>query len=159
MLTDFQKGILKSDIESNFAANWAAGEVGIIAAAYNTLASPDFYVWKTSVSNSEMHEAYVWTELDSITQLAKWEQFKLMISQGNLNPSLPNVRQGLNDIFTGPNLANTRANLISICKRKATRVEELFSLGLGAGSDADPDTLDFQGVLYPQDIYEAMSNG
>jgi len=157
MLTTAQKTALKLDILTNFSTEWNASQIGVIVVAYNTIANPDYFVWKTSVSASEMHEAYVWSEMDSITQLSKWEQFKLMLSQGVLNPSLANVRQGLSDIFSGPGLVNTRNNLIAISKRKATRLEKLLSYKAGVGSENDPDTLDFQGFLTPQDVYEAMS--
>jgi len=155
-MTPTQLTALKADILANYSGQWVAGQVGIIAESYNAMATPDFYVWKTSLSASEMHNAYVWTEMDTLAQ-SKYNQLTLMLSQGSVNPSQANVRQGFADIFTGPGLAATRGALIALAKRLVTKGERLFATG--TGTDVVPGTLTFEGRVTPQDVYEAMSNG
>jgi hypothetical protein len=155
-MTPTQLTALKADILANHSAQWVAGQVGIIAESYNVQATPDFTVWKTSLSAAEMHKAYVWTEMDTLAQ-SKYNQLTLMLSQGSVNPSVANVRQGFNDIFTGGALVGTRTALIALAKRLVTVGEKLFATG--TGSDAVPGELTFEGRVTPQDIYEAMSNG
>lgn len=108
-----------------------------IANWYN--AASTFIVWKTSITRKEMHNAYVWTEMDSFTNGAKQFQFNLLISEGTVNPSDANVRQGFQDIFSGAGLATTRAALIALAKRAATKAEALFATG--TGTDGSPGTL------------------
>jgi len=156
-MTPAQLSALKADIQASFAAEYAAGQYNIIAEAYNALAAPDFYVWKTSLAAKEMHESgYVWSELDALTQ-AKYNQLSLMLSQGVVNPSKANVRQGFLDIFAGAGFATTRTALVALAKRKATVAEKLFATG--TGSEGSPAELSFEGSVSSQTIMEAMSNG
>ena len=153
-MTPSQLTALKADILANYSTQWSAGQVNIIAAAYNVVYTPDFYVWKTSVSVSELHDVYVWTEMDTLTQ-AKYNQLTLLLSQGSVNPSKSNVRQGMNDIFTA--LTSTKAAITPILKRLVTKGEKLFATG--TGTTGTPGQLVFEGSITSQDIYEAMSNG
>lgn len=107
-----------------------------VATAYNANASPDYWVWRT----------------DTLT-LIQIEVFRLMLGNGGFNAADPNVRQGLQDIFAGPAQATTRANLVALAKRLATRAEQLFATG--AGTNADPSTMSFEGTLHHQDVLAA----
>lgn len=158
-MTPAQLAALKADIQGNptLTALWAAGERGQVAAYYSQPASPDFYVWRTSMTAAEMHGAYVWTEMDNFTNAAKQFQFNLMISQGSVNPSSANVRQGFLDIFAGAQFANTRAALVALAKRKANNTEKLFSTG-GTGAVNDPGTMGFEGAASITDVELAMAS-
>jgi len=151
---------LKADIQGNgtLAALMAAGNIGQVVAYYNAPADPAFYVWRTSVSRSEMHSAYVWTEMDGFNNVAKQFQFRLLIDEGQINPSLANVRTGLQDIFTGAGFAGTRAAMIALCSRTALNVEKLFATG-GTGADAaNSATMGREGTLSQADIEYAMAS-
>jgi len=63
------------------------------------------------------------------------------------------VRSGITDIFSGVGGATTRAQLLAVVKRNATRAEKLFATG--TGSDASPATMAVEGRLAYQDIGQA----
>jgi hypothetical protein len=63
-----------------------------------------------------------------------------------------NVRQGLQDCWASN--TTTRASLLVVAKRTATRAEKLFSTG--TGTTATPATLGFEGSLSPDDIVSAL---
>lgn len=158
MLTTAQQATLKADIladptfsampnndDSNFA----------IAAAYNLAASPTWTVWKSAVSTAEVKDSVNWTEYIG-RSAGERAAFELMVSNGIINPSRANVRQGLTDIFSGAQGATTRNALLAISKRSATRAEKLFSTG--TGSDASPATMGFEGTLSYQDVSAARNS-
>ena len=74
---------------------------------------------------------------------------------GAINFSRPNVRQGLQDIFSGAGGASQRTHLLAIGRRLTTRAEKLFSAG--TGSTASPGTMGFEGNLSYQDVQEARN--
>lgn len=152
MLTSQQLTTLKADIaadpalatlpnndDSNFA----------IAAAYNVQATPNWTVWKTSVDTAAAKDAINWTEFIGRSQ-GERDAFQFMLSNHVINPSRVNVRQGIADIFSGASGATSRAALLALSKRTATRAEKLFSTG--TGSDASPATMTFEGNLSYSDV-------
>lgn len=124
-----------------------------IAVAYNLTASPQFVVWKSDLPTKDCKIAMVWTEYigRSASERDAWQ---FMLSNGTINAGDVNVRQGIQDIFSGPNGAGTRAALVAIAKRDATRAEALFATG--TGSDGSPGTLTFEGNLSFSDVLAAM---
>jgi hypothetical protein len=125
-----------------------------IADALNALASPAFRVWRSAVPTKDVKNAIVWTEYIS-RSVGEKSAFELMISNGVINPSDANIRQGILDIFSGPSAAVTRTNLTEMGKRDATRAEKLFAVG--TGSDVSPAALTFEGALGYQDVMAARS--
>ena len=123
-----------------------------VAAQYNKQAVPDFTVWKTDVPTADCKKAMVWTEYIG-RSAGEREAWQFMLSNGTINPSDANVRQGILDIFSGATGATSRANLTAIAKRLATRVEKLFATG--TGSVASPGTMAFEGQLSYQDVLSA----
>ena len=125
----------------------------VIAAAMNSQASPDFTVWKTSVGVDEiMQNGFVWTTVDSMT-VGKARIWDWMSKLGAINPSRPNVRQGLTDAFgSGTAMANA---IVPYLKRLALRIEKLFATG--TGSVSVPATLVFEGTISFQDVQEARN--
>lgn len=67
----------------------------------------------------------------------------------------PSNRAFFDDVFSGAGGTNTRAALLVLWKRLATRIEKLFATG--TGSDAVPATLVFEGEVSVQDIIEARN--
>jgi hypothetical protein len=157
-LTTAQLTTLKTDILNdpvlNAFPNNSDGAFEI-AKAYNVQASPSFYVWRTNVPTKDCKTATVWTEYIGRSQ-GERDAWQFMLSNGILNAADTNVRQGIQDIFSGPSGANTRAALTAIGKRLATRAEKLFSTG--TGSEASPATMGFEGSLSYQDVELARSS-
>lgn len=133
-----------------------------IAAAYNLNASPDFWVWRTSVSREELTNStsidgtvFNWTGAGYITRAqGEREAFQQIFdAEGRVNPSLPQVRQAFLDIFSGaaaPAPAN-RTHLATVARRKATRAEKLFAAS-GAGTTGSPGVMGFEGSVSYQDV-------
>ncbi len=125
-----------------------------IAAAYSLQAVPDFTVWRTRVETEEIKQVTVWTEYTG-RSAGERDAFRFMLQDGYINVADPNIQQGFQDIFSGAGGATTRAQLVAIAKRLATRAEKLFSAG--TGSDADPATMTFEGNLLFKDVQAARA--
>ena len=157
MLTTEQLQALKADI----AADPAFEEVVhnsdgafFIASIYNLTADPAFTVWKTDVPTAECKTGMMWTEYIG-RSAGERDAWKFMLANGTINAADVNIRQGIADVFSGPQGAMTRANLLAIAKRFATRAEKLFAVG--AGTDASPATMGFEGTLSYQNIMLAWN--
>ena len=110
-----------------------------IAAALNQVASPAWVVWRTDVSTADCKKATVWTEYIG-RSAGERDAWVFMLSNGIINPSQANIRQGINDIFSGVGGAASRTALLAIAKMNATRAQKIFSTG--TGTDVTPATLD-----------------
>jgi hypothetical protein len=156
-LTSQQSAALKADILADpllAAQPMNSDGAFAIAQAYNLLAAPAFRVWRTDIPTKDIKTAIVWTEYIS-RSVGERSAFELMISNGILNGADVNVRQGIQDCFSGPSGVNTRTQLTTIAKRDATRAEKLFAAG--TGSEAVPATMGFEGALSFQDVEAARS--
>lgn len=128
---------------------WNAGDDQTLADFYNTRQSPDFWVWKTSVSKQALTNetgpegtTFTWAGNGFITraagELTAWQE--IFSAGGMVNPSLPNVQQAFVDIFSGTgNAALNRTHLRAMARRLATYGEGLFATG--TGSTAAPATV------------------
>jgi hypothetical protein len=169
-LTAAQLTALKNDIlaDGTLSAlpNSADGNFAI-ADAYNAAASPDFWVWRTSVTKEEYVNSisvdgtsFSWTGAGYITRSqGERDAWREMFSAtGFVNPSLLGVRNAFNDIFSGgtaPAPAN-RTHLSTVSRRKATRAEKLFATG--TGSTASPATMSFEGKITHQEVEQARNS-
>jgi hypothetical protein len=136
-----------------------------IADWYNLTASPDFWVWRTSVEKKEVTTqvsvdgtTFTWAGNGfisrSVGELECWNQ--LFNSSLTCNPSLPNVRQAFTDIFSGTgNAAANRTHLLASGRRKATFTEKMFATG--TGSTASPATMSFEGGVTASEIDAARN--
>ncbi len=158
-LTSAQLQSLKTDINNDATLsafpNNSDGAFSI-AAIYNTQASPNFTVWKTNVSIKEVGDNLVGTDLAGLTTANHTRlQTVAILSTDGINPSLADRRAFFDDIFSGAGGAATRAKLLTLWKRLATRVEKLYATG--TGSDASPATLVVEGPISFQDVQTARS--
>lgn len=128
-----------------------------LARFYNTDASPAFVVWKTGVPLTTVGNAFNATELAGLTSLntQRLQNLAAWLVTG-VNPSLSPVRQFFDDIFSGAGGTNTRAALLALWKRIASRAERLYATG--TGSDAVPGLLVFEGSLSGSDVDQARAN-
>mgnify|MGYP001570317548 CR=1 FL=1 len=163
MLTTAQLQVIKNDILAdptlNSFPNTSDGNFAI-AALYRVTVSPDFWVWKTLVTQSECVSVqsidvtnWSWTTYIARSQGERDGWREMFADTGAINPSRPNVRQGLADIFSGPSGAGQRTHLLAIGRRLATRIEKL--LATGTGSAASPATMEFEGDLTYSDVQAA----
>lgn len=154
-LTAGQLQQLKTDIAGNAATVPINGTPTAISAVpvspdnaqqvanwYNQPAAPAFTVWKTLVPIGEVGRTFNATEMAGLTSLNTQRLQNLAAwLVGGVNPSLATVRQFFDDVFSGAGGVNTRAALLALWKRAATRAEKLFATG--TGTDAVPATSAF----------------
>lgn len=156
-MTPQQLATLKTNIEADPVLNakpmTSAGAYEI-AEAYNALASPSWTVWKTNVTINEVGKKFNGSELAGLTtgNQTRLQTLALYLA-GGVNPSLADNRAFFDDVFSGAGGANTRAALLILWKRLATRAEKLFSSG--TGSDASPATVTFEGPVSSSDVQQA----
>jgi hypothetical protein len=127
-----------------------------IALALNELAAPAFIVWKTNVSRNEVGKTFIASALAAITAGANDKLANFAAWNETVNPSRADQRAFFDDVFSVAAGASTRAALLVLWKRSATRVEKLFATG--TGSDASPATLTYEGTLAYQDVERARES-
>lgn len=130
-----------------------------IAAALNEPASPEFVVWRTSVSQDEiMQNGFLWVEVDglSVGKARIWE-WLFANSNAAINPSKVNVRDGIIEVWKGTagKLA-VQAAVFAHCKRAATRLEKL--LATGTGTSQSPATMGYEGDINYQAVQQARNS-
>jgi hypothetical protein len=158
MLTDIEKSTLKTYIEADATLNaypHTSDGAFAIAALLNEEAAPAYVVWRTDVSTSECKAAMVWTEYIGRSD-AERQSWVFMLSDGFIDASDVNVQQGIQDIFSGPQGAATRAAMIEAAKRNATVVEQVFAAG--SGTDGSPSTMGREGSVNYQDVLAARNH-
>ena len=126
-------------------------------------AAPDFWVWKTALHEHDITgrtsadgTVWSWTAFiaRSVGERDGW--VRMFNSSLTINPSLPNVRQGLADIFSGSanNAPAQRTHLLTMARRKASKLEALFATG--TGTTASPGTMVIEGSLGYNEVAQAM---
>jgi hypothetical protein len=160
-LTPAQRTTLKTFIQ----ATYPTLNDQQIADALNTLAAPDFWVWRTAVSKHEYTQGtgpegttFTWTSTGYIGRsVGERDAFREIFNDaGVCNPSRPNVRQAFVDIFSGAQaeaVAN-RAHCAATSRRKATVAEKV--LATGTGSTGSPGLMGFEGPLSVDDVVSAL---
>ena len=122
-----------------------------IAELLNLKAAPDYIVWKTAVSIDEiMRNGMQWDRVDNLS-VGKARIWDWLGRLGSFDASKVNVRAGIDAAWVGTtaDLA-VRAAVYVHCKRPATVVEKV--LATGAGTDASPSTMGFDGTVSYQEI-------
>lgn len=158
MLTDSQYAGLRADMESRpeLANALVTGDDVFVANFYNVLASPDYIVWRTDVSQDEiMQNGFDWVQVDNLSVGAAriWEW--LFDNESNtINASKANVRAGIDECWKGTAAKLAVRNAVYLhLKRKANLIEKLFATG--TGSDASPAVMGFEGELNYTDASKA----
>jgi hypothetical protein len=163
-LTSTQQTTLAADIAADGtlgALPHNSDSADAIATAYAVNASPDFWVWRTSVPAKEIYETttadatvWSWTAYIARSQAERDAWGAMTMALGVINAALANTRQGIADIFSGTGIAATqRTHLLTVGRRRATRIEKL--LATGTGSTASPAVMGFEGALSLNDVLHA----
>lgn len=131
-----------------------SGGALLIAETLNSPAVPSYVVWKTTVTDQEiMLNGFDWTRVDNLS-VGKARVWDWMFRFGSINPSKPNIRAGIEQVWVGTaaDLA-VRAAVYVHCKRDATVVEKMFATG--TGTTADPAVMTFEGALTADEVQQA----
>src|SRR5262245_30066658 len=111
-----------------------------IARLVNLTNVPNWTVWKTLVHIKDVMESINGGDLGNLTTANHTAlQTVIMGFTQGINPSKPDIRQMLDDIFSGAAGATTRANLLVTYKQLATRFQKLYTTG--TGTDTTPANL------------------
>lgn len=185
VLTLAQYQTLKADIVANFpGAPTTADQNFAIAAFYNAVPSPDFFVYRTNVPVQDIYDQIQWAKMtpsDAPDGTAAWtnrslacqgKQFNLQLllqgAQQTINAAKSNVRAGLQDALTnvpsGAAGVTQAAGWVGVrdvaMARKATRIEKLFadtSVGNG-GTAATAATMVLEGAVSTTQIDVARNS-
>lgn len=156
-LTDAQiqtlRAALLAETDPTFVGYRNNGQTPLMAAFFN--ANSTFIVWKTSVPRNEVGKTFVATGLAAITSGNNDKLANFAAWNETVNPSRLDQRQFFDDIFSVAAGASTRAALLALWKRPATRAERLYATG--AGTDAAPGLLVFEGLVEDADISAALA--
>jgi len=162
-LTLAQKQTLKADILADGALssqpNTNAGNT-VIAEAYNALANPVFWAWRTAVSRADIYNLHSpdntdwdWTiyKGQGVAEQNAWIQ---MFMADIADFSKANLRAGIGKIFGAAN-ANTTHSL-AVGRRQATRGERLYATG--TGTSVAPGLFVLEGAMTVLNIEEARNS-
>lgn len=144
------KAVIDADSTlSNAPANSDGDE--FIATELDELSDPAFIVWKTNVPLSEVGDNIDGAELATRSDTDSIRLSTIAAySPDGFDPSSLERRRFFNDIFSGSGGATTRANLLALWKRTATRAEA--AVAGGNGTDASPGRLKHEGKLSLADV-------
>lgn len=185
MLTDAQKVTFKSALAAETVTTLVAfrnaRDTGAIKDWYNSVATPDFFVWRTDAPTSEILDSISfdkYTPTDSADNTATWTNRALAAQTKQLNLQLilqgrssvdatkANVRLALRDaviqVPTGASGAMVSpggasgVTTLTACLRKAKRIEKLFSVSSATTGSVTGNLLVFEGTITELDVVEAL---
>src|SRR5574343_188356 len=141
MLTTEQQATLKAHIEASADMNTlppGSDSAFQIATLLNAPASPDFYIWKDSVTNAEiLQNGMDWLRVDNLA-VGKARIWEWMFQFGSVNPSKANVRSGIAEVWKGTAADNAvRLSVFQRCQTLATRLQKVFAVGAGTETTVD----------------------
>jgi len=162
MLTTEQAVLFKAaflaETDPELASYRTFGQTPAIFNWYNQAAIPDFIVWKTNLAAMDIYAdpGFNFTLVDGLTQGKRDEWSSFILHEGFCDPSKPNIRAGIADVWSGTaaKLAVQTA-IIALSKRKASRIEKLFATG--TGTTVDPATAFVNLQFTEQDVTLAMA--
>ncbi len=165
-LTADQQATLRTWITANFPAapNTVDGSKPI-ADALNAAASPDYFLYKSSVVVTEIGDAINGSELVGLTALNLQRVQALVgdLCSGSINPGNKDRRDAFNSIFSGAGGTITRPSLASLWQRTARVVEKLYAAASPGssgtrGSTANPDTLVVEGTITASEVWTVRNS-
>lgn len=137
MLTQSQLTTLKTamlaETDPELVSYRTNGQTSLIMDWYNGVAEPDFIIWRDAVTKDEIYaNGFDWVQVDNVTE-PKWRVWNEIFWSGAMNPSKPNVRAAIAEVWKGTSdkLA-VQTYVLGKCKRPATRAEKLFAVGVGS---------------------------
>lgn len=181
-LTSQQLGTLKTWALARLAENNQQDEHQLAALA-NQLASPSYFVWRTSLGQHELtDEPGVGDDGSTVTNFTWGGAQGGFISRGEgeraafhaifntalaCKPSLANVRTAFDDIFSGSGAGavGNRAHVRAKSRRGCTTGEKLYVAATvggpsqtgSRGARTNPDTLGPEGAVTAQNIIDALN--
>lgn len=163
-LTSAQRTIIRGWLESTGAS---LPDDDAKVAALNAIASPAFYIYRTSVTQDEVQQNnFDWTRVDNLS-VGKARIWDWMFNSANksVNPSKAVIRNGINAVWVGTAADRLVRDAVYLhCYRAATVAEKLLSSGAGTaievnGDGSGPAVPSWEGPLTQQNVSDAQQNG
>lgn len=155
--TQTEKNTLKAAIlaELSIQSCVTNGQDSCVANWLNS--NSTFVVWKTSLALSDIiqSDAFAFNLVDGLTAGKRDEWSDFIFRDGVCNPAKANIRAGFLDVWSGTAAKTAVYNaIIDLSKRFATQAEKLFATG--AGTNANPATLTFEGQVTESDVVSIL---
>jgi hypothetical protein len=150
------KAAILAETDPAFVAFRNAGDKQSMGLWFSENTSPAFIVWKTAVTLNAIGDKINGVEWANLTSLnvARLQCVADYAPQG-VNPSLADRRAFFHDIFSSaPTTQAQLGNSGALWKRTARRIEKLYATG--AGSDASPATMVYEGTLDSSHVNDAL---
>ena len=132
-----------------------AGDDGCVANWFNSAST--FIVWKTSLSDTDVYAetGFDFTLVDGLTVGKRDEWTNFIFKNGSCNPSKPNIRSGIADVWSGTAGKVAVQNVIlALSKRPANNAER--SLSTGTGTTVSPGVMTFEGTVRVDEIHTIL---
>lgn len=146
---------IAADAELSAFSETHKGAYGI-AELLNTTAVPDFTVWRSNVSITEIGETLDGAEVEGLTTA---QSNRMMIggtyAVDGVNASISKSRSFFDSLFSTAEGAVTGPALAMLWRRLATRGEVIFATG--SGTEADPATLGREGNISYREVFAARN--
>ena len=165
-LTDAQVVVLNTDIDANSGVGGEFENVPqnsdgavTIRDAYNANASPDYWIFRQNIDESELRMAINPNDMVNITATDKDRALALLEIRRDVgfDGTIQDVRDAWDDVFSAAAGDKSQQAIAALWRRLSTRGEKLFTLSTGAGTNADPDTTSFQGNITISDVLRAWA--
>lgn len=160
MLTVEQKATLKTFIEADPVFSVMPRDRDSVAEIMRLMdlpASPEFVVWRTSITQDEIIERGIdWTQVDNLTvgQGRIWE-WLFDNDDKDINPSKSGTRAAISECWKGTaQKVAVATTILGYFKRPATILEKL--LATGTGTTAVPATMSIEGSLSYIYVFEEV---
>lgn len=168
MLTAAQQLTFRTNVKAQggaIATAYAEKNTDALAAIYNALATPDYWIWRDRVTKDEFVNGssvdgttFSWTAFIARSQGERDAFQQIFMNSGQaVNPSLAQVRTAFADIFSGAPGALTRTHMLTVARKLASLFQKLY--GPPTAPAATPATVPTELaslVLASQDVHDAL---
>jgi len=105
---------------------------------YNLPASPSFWVWLSTSTLAAVGMAIKMSDVGNLTTANSTRlQVSFQVRPGGFTPANQDDRSLFGGLFSVSGASGTRANLLAIWQRLATRIEKMFATGTGTQVTGD----------------------
>lgn len=161
---DTLKAAINAETDSEFVGYRTAGSTGQMAEWLSLVASPTYYVRRSTLSRHEIltgtsddNTTFAWAGAAYIGRTqGERDAFREMFnSTGQVDPWLATIQAAFNDIFSGAGGAGNRTHITAMSRRPARRIEKIFATG--AGTKASPSVMGYEGLCSSDDVVAALA--
>lgn len=141
-----------------------------VAAWYNQMASPAFWLWYNEASLTAVGMALKMSDVGGLTTANSTRlQVSFQVRPNGFNPSVQDDRSLFGSLFSVSGASGTRANLLALWQHQANNAEKVFATGTGTQATGDlnsdgsvtagsPGTTTEEGLLTGAEVLSAWNS-